>query len=532
MNLITISSPLSLFFSYSIAGKYQNEEAKLSCDSCLVNTYTDKPGKTSCSSCDTGKISATGRAVCQPCGAGTYGDDCQPCQLGYARNSTDHDATQCRQCQLGETTTIIGAATCDKCDLGKYGSKNGDCTDCPPGSYQDGKGETECRKCEVDTYLIETGKSSKADCRKCDSKKSTGEKEGNINQFACLCRKEIYYQDDDGECAACPIGADCSLHDGMTLAELSALPGYWRADVASKNFEQCSVVYKGANANEIASQRCCPPKMKNCSAINQKNRTLPWNADTQCLEGYQGILCGGCRKDYVRTGDDCLPCEGGWNVLAAAGSLLLSCLIISVMSFVIIKKVKTLEKHKENDLMESISTQFAVLTSWLQILSVLTKTFDGVPWGESFTSYSKGSGVVVNLDFSFFLRTSCSMALPFLEQFGLLALYPIFITVAIKLGQCLAMKRVKEQDRRTAQGAMGDKITLLFIMLLFPSIANKSFTVFRCRDVLGVDYQVMDEDFSVKCWEGHHQTYVAFACISIAICKSCFITLLFFIILN
>jgi hypothetical protein len=437
----------------------------------------------------------------------------------------------CSPCDVGKISKS-GSATCSGCELGTFGSKNGDlldCTNCPPGTYQDNKGQTECRKCEVDTYLNEAGKSSKADCKKCDSKRSTGENEGNINQFACLCRKETYYQDDDGECATCPTGANCSSHDGMTLDKLSALPGYWRADVESEYFEQCSVVYKGANANEIASQRCCPPEIKNCSAIGQKNSTLPWNADTQCLKGYQGILCGACQKDYVRTGDDCLPCEGGWNVLAAAGSLLLSCLIISVISFVIIKKVKTLKKHKDNDPVGSISTQFEVLTSWLQILSVLTKTFDGVPWGESFTSYSKGSGVVVNLDLSFFLRTSCSMSLPFLEQVGLLALYPIFITVAIKLGQCLAMKRIKEKGRLTAQGAMGDKITLLFIMLLFPSIANKSFTVFRCRDVKGVDYQVMDEDFSVKCWEGHHQTYVALACISIAICKSCFITMLFFI---
>ena len=74
-------------------------------------------------------------------------------------------------------------------------------------------------------------------------------------------------------------------------------------------------------------------------------------------------------------------------------------------------------------------------------------------------------------------------------------------------------------NRRLAQAAKGDKIFLLFIMLLFPSIANKSFTVFRCRKIPGLEYTVLDEDFSVVCWEGQHITYVVVACLSIAVCK-------------
>jgi hypothetical protein len=81
------------------------------------------------------------------------------------------------------------------------------------------------------------------------------------------------------------------------------------------------------------------------------------------------------------------------------------------------------------------------------------------------------------------------------------------------------MVGVKDLDRRLAQSAKGDKLFLLFIMLLFPSIANKSFTVFRCREIRGLEYTVLDEDFSVVCGEAHHNMYAIIAFISIAVCK-------------
>ena len=127
----------------------------------------------------------------------------------------------------------------------------------------------------------------------------------------------------------------------------------------------------------------------------------------------------------------------------------------------------------------------------------------------------------MNFDLSFLsgLPAACSMSIPFLEQFGLSTIFPIFITVAIKVGQFLATFRVKDKARRTAQKATGSKIFLFFIMLLFPSIANKSFSVFRCRSILGLDFDVLDDDFSVRCWEEHHVTYVAIAFVSIGVCK-------------
>jgi hypothetical protein len=42
-----------------------------------------------------------------------------------------------------------GAATCNGCNLGEYGSSKGYCSSCPAGRYQDGKGETSCKSCKL-----------------------------------------------------------------------------------------------------------------------------------------------------------------------------------------------------------------------------------------------------------------------------------------------------------------------------------------------------------------------------------------------
>ena len=133
-------------------------------------------------------------AKCQACGAGTYGNGCRPCQLEYARHGTDLNATHCQRCKLGETTTTTGAATCEKCDVGKFGSTNGVCSICPGGRYQDGKGEIVCKDCSVDTYLVESGKSSNADCIGCSTGRSTGTKTRVTSSKLCLCKRSDFYQ--------------------------------------------------------------------------------------------------------------------------------------------------------------------------------------------------------------------------------------------------------------------------------------------------------------------------------------------------
>ena len=100
-----------------IPGKFKADAGKTECVDCDANTFSKLAGSSSCKDCGIGENSEEGSAKCSRCGAGTYGSDsngCLSCPVKTARNSSDPDLTQCRQCKLGETTTIVGAAVCDK----------------------------------------------------------------------------------------------------------------------------------------------------------------------------------------------------------------------------------------------------------------------------------------------------------------------------------------------------------------------------------------------------------------------------------
>ena len=92
-------------------GQYRQSKKEDATGDLTVEESTDP---TKCVDCPTGWTSGLGSTKCQACGAGTYGKGCQSCPEGYARNGTDPDTTQCRLCELGETTTSIGAASCEQ----------------------------------------------------------------------------------------------------------------------------------------------------------------------------------------------------------------------------------------------------------------------------------------------------------------------------------------------------------------------------------------------------------------------------------
>ena len=333
-----------------IPGSFMNVTGALECFMCDENFKSKEPGSTECFACGTGKRSSEGSAVCNDCQPGEAGTPCSKCDPGMYRGEEDLP-TSCLTCEIGQSSTTGSASCtlcdlgrygsspgvctecidkkeyqdtkgstkclscrlgdkwiskksqCSACDLGTYGSSPGECTDCKPGMYQDGKGLSKCIECPVDTYLSEEGKSSKADCIKCDFDKSTGLSEGNINDASCLCKRKVYYQDDQNECRPCPKGADCNrLGDGIKLEEIVAEPGYWRPSPNSVEFFDCSKGYKGISGETFALERCCPlnvtTNISSCATFE--------DPDEQCLTGYAGPLCRACQeKNFVMSKTGC-----------------------------------------------------------------------------------------------------------------------------------------------------------------------------------------------------------------------------------
>jgi hypothetical protein len=99
-----------------------------------------------------------------------------------------------------------------------------------------------------------------------------------------VCKRTEYYQNHNNECEPCPLGADCTKHDGVKLEEVVALPGYYRPSFTSDTFVSCKQGYTGLDAGEKAITRCCPmhPNLNTsiCRSLNASK-----NTNLQCAEG-------------------------------------------------------------------------------------------------------------------------------------------------------------------------------------------------------------------------------------------------------
>ena len=286
---------------FNVQGEFNDAIGATGCQLCAENSFaTDKIRESPCDQCAPGRTSKNGSTKCSDCAPGKFKNGaigfevCTECPFGFAQSDTDQ--TFCTRCIKGEEAPTIASRSCTKCDLGKFNLNMGqNCSACPAGQYQDGKGETSCKECGVDTYLIELGKSSNADCTTCSAGRSTGVTTGNTNAASCLCKRSDdkrgddtrsectgtvkdptfcgYYQDDQNSCQPCPRGADCSLHDGMLLSEIFARPGYYRPSTHTTTFTPC-----------IQPERCCPldPDTQ-LSVCNTSNTSL--HPDTHCSPG-------------------------------------------------------------------------------------------------------------------------------------------------------------------------------------------------------------------------------------------------------
>jgi len=195
------------------------------------------PQATSCTKCKIGKYTRiSGSASCTACGAGTYGialGGCQKCPLGYARSEENSlDLTSCIVCKVGETTNVLGATSCSSCDLGKYGNISRHCANCPVATYQDTRGQQNCKECtdgrvpnkaqtacEVPPWKIPS------DC-----------------DFGAQYFNDTSSDPHDWRCEDCPSGASCTKGNNVcTLAEMQAKAGFWRVPWSEHNitFEKC-----------------------------------------------------------------------------------------------------------------------------------------------------------------------------------------------------------------------------------------------------------------------------------------------------
>jgi hypothetical protein len=511
-----------------------------SCIECDEGSYQNLAGSTTCIDCPMGGTSEKGSTTCvrEPCKAGEFevSGECKQCPAGW--KSEELDAPSCEQCELGTSTLRAGSAVCAQCDLGKYGSKIGECSDCATGTYQDGKGETSCKECPANTYLSETGKSSKADCLECEPEKTTGTITGSISEASCLCKKVDFYQSEMNQCIACPLGGNCTCKNGITMSEIVPLNGYWQPFVTSTIFSNCEKAYRGTNSKIKAKERCnnishirnqtfrrwmtC---QENGNQSTEKKKTTFDDPDVQCTNGYRGHLCASCAVNFVKQGDDCIFCEGGSNVGAAVGGLILTCIIIFMIVVLILQRVHDSKSPPSN----KYFGQLKILIMFLQIVSALPYSIDSVQWPENFKLLAMNLNFV-NFEFMKLMDfTSCSLSLHPLNRFALhVSFFLLVILVVITASAasiciytfCNKGNKIKK-NRAVVVRRQGwaFRILVIALLLLYPGLGTRIFSIFRCAQIDGLPKNQLwfQHDVSLECYvpNTRHHVYWQIAIASI-----------------
>ena len=217
----------------------------------------------------------------------------------------------------------INLATFQECSRGTYSelgtSENGPCTPCEAGSYSDTPGATTCKACPESFPRSAVGATSVAQCKAAPG----------------------YFRDADNtslSCSSLGPGVSC-LSEGLTLATIQLLPGYWRSDARSKHILRCpnraycvGGVHRSALLANTSSASL--PAQRRRLAVNETD-------ESYCLPHHRGPYCQVCEPGYVKRGmAPCAFCDAtayaadqqrlGWTILAAA--------IIVVIAFLLTQR--------------------------------------------------------------------------------------------------------------------------------------------------------------------------------------------------
>lgn len=478
-----------------------------------------------CKQCSIGKASSAGSSICVGCAVGMYGSAagiCSECATKSYQN--EKGQTTCKACGTGQMDN--GKTTpCSECAVGMYGSTAGVCVECGAGQYQEDQGQLKCTNCPINTYSEATKKSSAADCTKCPNVQITGKTTGANSRFACQCPKTNYYQrvvagdedDEDGgdngdtvQCVECIEGADCSDHNGITLSELVALPGYWRPTKESEIFSKCSIGFSGTDEEKtkLSKERCCPldplTNVSLCANITHAS----FHKDQQCLEGYEGVLCMVCADQYVPQFTGCTQCKGGGQLPLVFLFLCILCIpLFAIVFIILLKSVKPEKIEDAGEQTSDIMGQVKIVITYVQIMSSMPGIMENVPWPSSFVSFSVPF-TTMNLNWMGMVGNSwCSLSVPFQEKFLVHMAMPVLVSLTTWLAYVVS-NVCGDREKKSYRSAQALKIFLFIVLFIYPGLCTAVFTMFLCKDIAGVkDGLVLVADFNVRCQQGEHVVY-------------------------
>ena len=191
------------------------------------------------------------------------------------------------------------------------------CKTCPPGTFQNIKGQKKCLPCPVNTYSGAEGLVTSAQCIKCEDNidfSTTNGSNGVANVSGCVCLRGRF-MDEKGKCPACPGGGNCD-GVGTSIQTISSQPSYWRSMYSTEFYFAMS------------------------------NNTALVVLLSQCRKGHTGVLCATCKTGYVMQSALCVACPGRARATFFSPEMMLLSIFLSFVAFIFLTAPALTKKDK------------------------------------------------------------------------------------------------------------------------------------------------------------------------------------------
>lgn len=199
------------------------------CKACEAGTFKQTNGSAACVQCEADTYSLEAAIACLDCpshsssdpGSGSFADClchlgyelqedlCQPCDIGFYKDTTGSSA--CQQCPEDTRTATTASIVCEPCPVNADPREDLLTCDCVDGYGHVGAADADvpnCQACAIGEYYTATSSgppTHRTGCEECPGN-STTQAIASANLLDCFCNAGFVVRDDVHACVACEAG--------------------------------------------------------------------------------------------------------------------------------------------------------------------------------------------------------------------------------------------------------------------------------------------------------------------------------------
>ena len=457
------------------------------------------------------------------CPSGYYGSSdggCVRCPLGSEPNAAQDGCELCQRLAVGDKQTWVSTngGICVLCEAGKApNDARTACMACEAGTFNSGSGKA-CARC-ADATMVPSDDSDACVCPSKTAQFPDGTFDSTTVLLSCFesdfSELDLPVTESGRACMSC---TDLP-GPGLGCVECSkgkpfALDG-WGLSKSGKDAYNDALTSNGSAANgstlQILSSNAtaaAPAGSRNLFKCPYKNSCIGEDVTNssalmKCSEGYTGVLCALCEKDWHRSPDGCIQCTEQASGNSAIATMVAAVAVPTVLLWRLVVKPR-LEKMtaglpEDSGLQRvGLETKFKIAVSLFQVVASFPFTLS-LTYPAQFTellNYIK----IIFLDIVELVRVDCLMETSLYVNTGLAAaLLPgLILLLYIPPTLCLVTKsgRQARRDGTAYKSALNRSFFVIF--MLYPYLSKTSFRAFACRDLDEGESYHMDH-YEVDC---------------------------------